>query len=175
MNKRRWISIFGAACLFLLAVMAMRAGNVRGCALPLLENTFNVSSSYGMRVHPLTGIRRMHYGVDLACPRGTPVHAVSGGSVVFAGRKGCYGEVLVISHPGDVMTLYAHLWRIAPGLRRGVLVRQGQTIGLVGASGCVTGSHLHFELWKAGQRVNPALMCAALRFHPALLTLKEVN
>jgi murein DD-endopeptidase MepM/ murein hydrolase activator NlpD len=173
MNKRRWITLFGAAGLFLLAGAAMRAGNTGGCALPLPQNTYWISSPYGMRVHPLAGVRRMHNGVDLACPRGTRVHAISGGVVAFAGRWGCYGEALVIRHPGDVMTLYAHLSRIAPGLRRGVTVLQGEVIGLSGATGCVTGSHLHFEVWKAGKRVNP-MTCAVLRLARAS-TLKEVS
>jgi murein DD-endopeptidase MepM/ murein hydrolase activator NlpD len=84
--------------------------------------------------------------------------------------------VLVLRHPGDVMTLYAHLSRIAPGLRPGVFVCKGQVVALSGATGCVTGSHLHLEIAKGGKPVNPMLACASLRSRPAPhLTLKEVN
>lgn len=149
------------AALFLLPWGILRAES-GSCGLPLPQNGYRVSSPYGMRVHPLARVRRMHVGVDLACPKGTPVRAVRGGVVVFAGRSGCYGKVLMLRHSGDVITLYAHLSRI-PGLRPGMVVREGDVIGLVGATGCVTGSHLHFEWWESGQRVNPALRCAALR------------
>jgi murein DD-endopeptidase MepM/ murein hydrolase activator NlpD len=114
-----------------------------------------------MRVHPVSETWKMHWGVDLACPAGTPVSAVSDGTVVFAGRRGCYGKVVVLRHPGNVMTLYAHLSQVT--VRRGWHVREGEVIGAVGATGCVTGSHLHFELWKGRQRVNPQVQCAALR------------
>lgn len=103
----------------------------------------------------------MHWGVDLACPMGTPVRAVGDGVVVFAGRAGCYGRVIVLRHPGDVVTLYAHLSHVI--VQRGRGVREGELIGTVGATGCVTGSHLHFELWKGRQRVNPLAGCTALR------------
>ena len=157
MNKR-WMTF--CAVLFLLPWGTLRAES-GSCGLPLPQEGFRVSSPFGMRVHPLAGVRRMHWGIDLASPKGTPVHAVRGGVVVFAGRSGCYGKVLMLRHSGDVITLYAHLSRIA-GLRPGMVVRQGDVIGLVGASGCVTGSHLHFEWWEAGRRVNPAVRCAAL-------------
>jgi uncharacterized membrane protein YgcG len=178
MIKRRWITLLGAYSLFLLPWAVLEAGEHGGasCAPPLPESAYRISSPYGMRMHPRAGVRRMHFGVDLACPMGTPVHAVSGGVVAFAGRLGCYGKVLMLRHPGDVMTLYAHLSRIAPSLRPGVFVCKGQVVALSGATGCVTGSHLHFEVWKAGRRVNPMLACASLRSRRApLLKFKEVT
>lgn len=142
----------------LLPPWGMLRAESGSCGLPLPQESFRVSSPFGMRVHPLAHVRRMHWGVDLASPQGAPVHAARGGVVVFAGRSGCYGKMLMLRHSGDVVTLYAHLSRIA-GLRPGMSVRQGDVIGLVGASGCVTGSHLHFEWWEAGRRVNPAVRC----------------
>jgi hypothetical protein len=159
MNK-----VFTTLCAPLL--LSLPWGTLRAesgsCGLPLPQEGFRVSSPFGMRVHPLAHVRRMHWGVDLASPKGTPVHAVRGGVVIFAGGSGCYGKVVILRHSGDVITLYAHLSRIA-GLRPGMIARQGDVVGLVGATGCVTGSHLHFEWWESGRRVNPALRCAALR------------
>jgi murein DD-endopeptidase MepM/ murein hydrolase activator NlpD len=159
MKKHGLLTLLAAAPL-LLQPWVMLAQGPSGCAMPLPEGAYWMSSPYGMRVHPLAGVPRMHLGVDLACPTGTPVHAAAGGVVAFAGRWGCYGTVLILRHPGDVVTLYAHLSRIAPGLRPGVFVGKGRVIALSGATGCVTGSHLHFEVWQAGKRINPVVVCA---------------
>jgi murein DD-endopeptidase MepM/ murein hydrolase activator NlpD len=161
--KKRYVNLLGAA-LCLLPWAGLKAADLSACgAAPVGRGVYRVSSPYGPRVHPLDGILRMHRGIDLACTLGTPVYAVRGGLVAFAGRSGCYGNVVVLRHPGDVLTLYAHLSRISPLLNSGASVVQGELIGLAGATGCVTGPHLHFELWKAGRRVNPALVCAPLR------------
>jgi murein DD-endopeptidase MepM/ murein hydrolase activator NlpD len=147
---------------FLLAAVNLRASDIPACgAAPLPRGTWRVSSRFGMRLHPISRAWQMHWGVDLASPRGTPVNAVGDGIVMFAGRWGCYGNVVVLQHSGDVVTLYAHLSRVA--VQRGRHVRKDDVIGAVGATGCVTGSHLHFELWKGGQRVNPFARCATLR------------
>lgn len=145
----------------LLPGTGMSAPHASSCAMPLPDSAYWISSRYGMRVHPLAGVLRMHYGVDLACPKGTPVHAAAAGVVAFAGRWGCYGKVVMIQHPGHVTTLYAHLSRFAAGLRPGMPVHGGQVVAFSGASGCVTGAHLHFEVWDAGQRVNPLLVCVS--------------
>ena len=151
-----------AVGLLLLASTCLWASDVAACgAAPLPQGSYRVSSRFGMRVSPLSEAWRMHWGVDLACPPGTPVSAVSDGIVVFAGRRSCYGKVVVLRHPGNVVTLYAHLSRVT--VRRGWHVRKGDVIGAVGATGCVTGSHLHFELWQGRTRVNPLVRCAALR------------
>jgi murein DD-endopeptidase MepM/ murein hydrolase activator NlpD len=161
--KKCYVNLLGAA-MCLLPWASLRAGQLGACdAAPVPQGIYRVSSRYGMRVHPLDGLRRMHYGLDLACHTGTPVRVVSGGVVAFAGRWGCYGKVVVVRHPGNVLTLYAHLSALAAGLRPGVALRQGEIIGLVGATGCVTGPHLHFELQEAGRRINPMLVCASLR------------
>ena len=154
-----------AAGLFLLPWASLQARDIGACeAAPLPRGVYRVSSPWGMRVHPLAHVWRMHYGLDLACPRGTRVRAVSDGVVQFAGSWGCYGNVVILRHPVEVITLYAHLSRIKAGLKPGVCVKAGEVIGAVGATGCTDGgSHLHFECWKAGRRINPVLICAALR------------
>jgi murein DD-endopeptidase MepM/ murein hydrolase activator NlpD len=158
-NHLGWLIAVG---LFLLSGASLWASDIAACAAaPLPQGTYRVSSPFGMRVHPLSEKWRMHWGVDLACPTRTPVTAVSGGVVTFAGPWGCYGNLVVVQHPGNVVTLYAHLSRVT--VQRGWHVRQGDVIGAVGATGCVTGSHLHFELWEGGQSVNPLVRCAPLR------------
>ena len=171
MNKQRWMN-FCAAGLFLLPCGWMKAGGA-SCKMPLPQGSYRVSSRYGMRVHPISGVRRMHWGSDMASPVGTPVYAMRDGTVALAGRCGCYGNVLVVVDSGNVVTLYAHLSRFAAGLRPGVAVTLGEFVGRVGATGCVTGPHLHFEVWNAGQRINPATACESLPKQP--YTDKGVN
>jgi murein DD-endopeptidase MepM/ murein hydrolase activator NlpD len=97
----------------------------------------------------------MHRGVDFAAPRGTPIYAAGDGVVKFAGRKGGYGKYVRIHHNGTYSTAYAHMSRIAKGLRPGKRVKQGQKIGYVGSTGRSTGPHLHYEILKKGQQINP--------------------
>jgi murein DD-endopeptidase MepM/ murein hydrolase activator NlpD len=112
-----------------------------------------VTSGYGMRLHPISGRRKMHTGIDYAAPSGTPVWAVGSGTVQFAGWKGGYGKTIEIRHAGGVVTRYGHLSRI--GVSRGQAVRQHQTIGAVGSTGFSTGPHLHFEYLVGGQFIPP--------------------
>ena len=100
------------------------------------------------RFHPILERVRPHKGVDFAAPRGTPVRAVAGGKVTFAGRQGGYGNIICIDHPGPYDTVYAHLDRIEKGLCQGARIERGQIIGYVGATGLATGPHLHFELHR---------------------------
>jgi len=110
-----------------------------------------VSSRFSAgRRHPVLQRVRAHRGVDYAAPTGTPVRATGDGRVVFAGRKGGYGNTVVIEHGGRIATLYAHLSRIATGIRPGTRAVQGQTIGQVGQSGLATGPHLHYEYRENG-------------------------
>ena len=118
-------------------------------------NLSRVSSRFGMRRHPLLGFTRMHTGVDFVAPPGTPVLAAGDGQVVEAGPNGGYGRWVKISHGGGLASGYAHLSRIAAGVKRSARVRQGQVIGFVGSTGLSTGPHLHFELHRAGRPVNP--------------------
>ncbi|WP_051617052.1 M23 family metallopeptidase [Desulfonatronovibrio hydrogenovorans] len=115
-----------------------------------------LSSGYGMRRHPILGYSRMHQGLDFAAPTGTPIMAAGDGVVEFAGRRGNYGNVVTIRHPNEYQTLYAHMSRFASGIRSGARVRQGETIGYVGATGMATGPHLHYEVHHRGSHVNPA-------------------
>jgi murein DD-endopeptidase MepM/ murein hydrolase activator NlpD len=112
-----------------------------------------VSSGFGMRFHPILRYARMHRGVDFAASSGTPIRAVTDGLVNFAGRKGGNGNFVKLAHPGNLASSYSHLSRIAvsPGTR----VLQGQVIGYVGSTGLSTGPHLHFEVYRGGQVVNP--------------------
>jgi murein DD-endopeptidase MepM/ murein hydrolase activator NlpD len=114
-----------------------------------------LSSRFGMRKHPVLGYSRLHKGTDFAAPRGTPIYAAGDGVVESAGRNGAYGKYLRIRHNGTYKTAYAHMKRIAKGMRRGKRVRQGQIIGYVGSTGRSTGPHLHYEVLQGGRQVNP--------------------
>lgn len=121
-------------------------------------NMSRISSRFGLRRHPVLKFTRLHAGVDFAAPPGTPILAAGAGRVVEAGPNGGYGKWVKISHDGGLATGYAHMSRIAPGVRRSVRVRQGQVIGFVGSTGLSTGPHLHFELHRHGRPVNPLTM-----------------
>jgi murein DD-endopeptidase MepM/ murein hydrolase activator NlpD len=114
-----------------------------------------LSSTFGMRRHPILGYSRMHKGVDFAAPTGTPIYAAGGGRVAAAGRNGSYGNYIRVRHSGEYSTAYAHLSRFAKGLRPGQRVRQGQVIGYVGTTGRSTGPHLHYEVLRNDQQINP--------------------
>ena len=118
-------------------------------------NMSRISSRFGLRHHPVLRFTRLHAGVDFAAPPGTPILAAGDGRVVEAGPNGGYGRWVKISHDGGLATGYAHMSRIAPGVRRSARVRQGQVIGFVGSTGLSTGPHLHFELHRAGRPVDP--------------------
>ena len=112
-----------------------------------------ISSPYGWRIHPVLGGRRMHTGVDVAVPTGTPIRAAAGGRVILAERWGGYGRTVVVDHGGGVSTLYAHMSAIAASVGEEPLA--GEVIGYIGCSGYCTGPHLHFEVREAGQPVDP--------------------
>jgi murein DD-endopeptidase MepM/ murein hydrolase activator NlpD len=114
-----------------------------------------ISSGFGMRHHPFLQTWRAHNGVDYAAPAGTRVRAAGDGVVDFVGRQGGYGNVIIVRHPGNVTTLYGHLMGFTRGLRKGMNIAQGDTIGVVGQSGWATGPHLHYEFRTAGQARNP--------------------
>lgn len=115
-----------------------------------------ISSYFSLsRLHPILRVRRPHYGVDFAAPRGTPVATVGDGHVVFAGWKGGYGRLVIINHPNSFKTYYAHLSRIEKGVVAGAKVKQGEVIGYVGSTGLSTGPHLHFGIKKYGKWANP--------------------
>lgn len=113
-----------------------------------------VTSSFGMRRHPILGYTRMHAGMDFKASYGTPIYAVSDGTVAFAGRHGGHGNFVKLNHGGGLGTGYAHMSRIA--VNAGQRVRRGQVIGYVGSTGLSTGPHLHYEMYRGGKVVNPA-------------------
>lgn len=119
-----------------------------------LEYT-RISSGFGMRRHPFQRSWRAHTGIDYAAPTGTRVRASGNGVVEFAGWKGGYGKVVILRHRGRHSTLYAHLSRVAPHVRPGTRVDQGDVIGHVGSTGWATGPHLHYEFRIAGRARNP--------------------
>lgn len=112
-----------------------------------------ISSGYGMRPHPVSGIYKMHTGIDIAAPYGTPIKAGGDGKVVSQGWRGGYGNTVIIDHGGGVATLYAHCSRFA--VSAGTVVKQGQTIAYVGSTGTSTGNHVHFEVRIGGKPVDP--------------------
>ncbi len=114
-----------------------------------------ISSTFGPRRHPVLGYNRMHKGTDFAAPTGTPIYAAGNGTVVRASRYGSYGNYVRIRHANGYETAYAHLNGYGPGIRSGVRVEQGQVIGYVGATGRVTGAHLHYEVLYNDEQVNP--------------------
>ena len=108
------------------------------------------------RRHPITGRVRAHKGIDYAAPTGTPIWAAGDGRIEFAGRKGGYGNAVIIDHGKGITTLYGHMSRFAKSSRRGRSVRQGELIGYVGSTGASTGPHLHYEYRIKGVHKNPA-------------------
>ena len=119
-----------------------------------------ISSVFGMRKHPILGIWRRHAGTDYAASQGTPVRSVGDGVVIFAGRKGGYGNAIEIRHRNGFVTRYGHLRGFAKTTRRGARVSIGQTIGFVGMTGLATAPHLHFEVLVGGVQRNPRVALA---------------
>lgn len=115
-----------------------------------------LTSRFGVRLHPILGYSTMHKGVDFGAARGTPIMAAGDGTVELAGWNGGYGNYVRLRHSGQYATAYAHMSRIASGLRKGSRVRQGQVIGYVGATGLATGPHLHYEVLVHDAQINPA-------------------
>jgi murein DD-endopeptidase MepM/ murein hydrolase activator NlpD len=148
----------------------------RGFLRSPLEYTRVSSGFSASRQHPLFGYNAAHRGVDYAAPAGAKVRSVAAGTVTFAGWKNGYGNVVEIQHDGRHATLYAHLQKIAPGVRAWSRIAQGDLVGSVGMTGWATGPHLHFELKAHGAPVNPltAALPAAQPLAPAhLVALRE--
>jgi len=115
-----------------------------------------ISSSFNpRRKHPVLNKIRAHRGVDYAAPRGTAIKAAGDGKVIFRGRKGGYGNAVILQHGGNITTLYAHMSSFAKSARVGRRVAQGQTIGFVGSTGLATAAHLHYEYRLNGVHRNP--------------------
>ena len=115
-----------------------------------------VSSNFNpRRRHPVLNTIRAHRGVDYAAPRGTPIRAAGDGKVIFRGTKNGYGRAIIVQHGGNITTLYAHMSKYASKSWVGARVRQGQTIGYVGATGLATANHLHYEYRINGVHRDP--------------------
>ena len=117
-------------------------------------NGARLSSPFGMRKHPIDGYNKMHKGTDFAAPMGTPIMASGDGVVKKAGWCGGGGNCVKIKHNSTYQTVYAHMSKFARGIKPGVRVKQGQTIGYVGSTGKSTGPHLHYEVIVNGKKVN---------------------
>lgn len=143
------------AVFFSALLMGAGLGRTRlGFEFPLADTAYRVSDRYGQRADPFTGKTAFHAGVDLACAQGTVVLAVEDGVVVTAKNGTSYGNYLRICHADDTVTVYAHLQYLY--VRAGEVVRRGQVLGTVGQTGRATGAHLHFELYRQGERCDPA-------------------
>lgn len=143
----------------------------------------SISSSFGMRRHPILGYRRMHSGMDFRARHGTPIVAVTDGRVSSAGRAGGCGIAVRLDHGGGLSTRYCHMSRMA--VRSGQEVRRGQVIGYVGSTGLSTGPHLHYEMYRNGRAINPASVDFVTRavlsgtelidFQRKLIELREIE
>lgn len=112
-----------------------------------------VTSDYGMRVHPVLRTKRMHTGVDISAPMGSPTVVGELGEVIYTGWFGGYGWTVVVDHGGGISSMYPHLSKIT--VKEGQIVTRGQEVGRIGTSGLSTGPHMHFEVREDGDPVNP--------------------
>ena len=117
-------------------------------------NGARLSSSFGMRKHPIDGYNKLHKGTDFAAPLGTPIMASGDGKIIRAKWCGGGGNCIKIKHNSTYSTVYAHMSKFAVGIKNGVKVKQGQIIGYVGSTGKSTGPHLHYEVIKNGKKIN---------------------
>jgi murein DD-endopeptidase MepM/ murein hydrolase activator NlpD len=144
--------------------LAMPTGTTPGdlaSRSPLLAS--HLTSGFGMRVHPLLGGMRMHSGVDLAAPTGSPIFATYSGKVTSAGWAGGYGLSAAVESKSGVQTRFGHMSRLI--VSRGQSVRKGDVIGYVGSTGLSTGPHLHYEVRFKGQAVDPLPLLDARSMH----------
>jgi len=126
---------------------------VRGTGIFSLPCSGPLTSGFGYRVHPILGYRRFHAGVDFGAPHGTPIYAADSGVVIFSGWYGGYGRSIIVDHGDSLTTLYAHTSRVY--VQEGQTVERGEAIAAVGSTGLSTGPHLHFEVRRNGEPVNP--------------------
>ena len=128
-----------------------------------LKANFKISSTFGMQAHPISKLKRHHDGIDLSAPIGTPVYASADGKISIADPKGDqkFGKYIRIRHNEEYETFYAHLGDVT--VKEGEMIRKGQMIGEVGTTGLSTGPHLHFEIIKNGQKIDPSEMIDELK------------
>lgn len=123
-------------------------------AWPIKAN-HRLTSGFGWRVHPITGNKAFHTGLDIGAAMRTPIHAAADGVVAFAGDGGSYGNMVILRHKNGLFTVYGHASKLL--VRKGKYVKRGQKIALVGSTGASTGAHLHFEVKSTEKHVNPGL------------------
>ena len=117
-------------------------------------------SGFGMRIHPIHKVNKMHYGIDFNCAKGTPIQATGNGTVEYAGKRGDYGNCVVINHGYGYKSLYGHLEEInREKVKVGEPIKRGENIGKVGSTGRSTGDHLHYEIHRSGVRIDPIDYC----------------
>jgi len=152
-----------------LLLLAEKKGDMLACipAIRPIKNMYNVTSGFGLRIHPILKIWRRHEGVDITAPRGTPVYATADGTVSRKQSQSGYGTTVILDHGYSYETLYAHLSKriVKPGQK----VKRGELIGYVGNTGFSLGSHLYYEVWKNGTPVNP------VHFFVSDITPEEYN
>ncbi len=135
---------------------ASRAYKAHNHKLSKMPVEARVSSTFGRRTHPVTGAKSFHEGIDLAAVKGTKVGVSGPGVVVRAGKGGTYGNIVIVDHGGGLETRYAHLNTI--NVKVGQQLATGESVGTVGATGRVTGPHLHFEVRRGGKAINPSTL-----------------
>ena len=122
---------------------------------PVRGDNVRLTSGFGVRFHPLLNTRKMHTGVDWACPLGTPIIAAGSGTIEEVGHKGYYGNYIRIRHANGYQTAYGHMSRFAQGIEPGTKIHQGDIIGYVGSTGLSSGPHVHFEVLVNSRFVDP--------------------
>ncbi len=132
-----------------------------------------ISSSFGWRIDPFTGKRSYHRGIDIKAKEGIPVKSAESGEVIFAGKKGGYGNLVIIEHSGGYKTYYAHLEEIE--VKKGDSVAKGTIIGKVGSTGRSTGPHLHFEIRRGDRVLNPLSELKNFKFKEKIPNTKVEN
>ncbi len=120
-----------------------------------LPSSYNITSPFGWRDHPILKVPKMHTGIDIGAPKNSQIVAANAGTVIVATYNSGYGNYIVIDHGGGQSTLYAHQTKFASGVKVGTEVKKGQLIGYVGSTGLSTGPHLHFEVRINGEHQNP--------------------
>ena len=129
--------------------------NVRKELLRTPLDVVRITSTFGMRRHPILGYSKMHKGIDFAASTGTPIFAAGDGVIAVLGKQRGYGNYIRIKHSAQYATAYGHMSRFAKRFRQGSKVRQGDVIGYVGSTGMATGPHLHYEVLVGGAQINP--------------------
>lgn len=120
---------------------------------PIAKGSGRIVSGYGMRFHPILKYRRMHWGIDISAPKGTPIYATADGVIEFTGRRGAFGNLVIINHGYGYKTQYGHMNNFA--VKRKQKVKRGEIIGYVGNTGLSSAPHVHYDIVKDGKRINP--------------------